>query len=271
MSDKKFCGYNFIFPWKMLFNTSDISSENTSMSWKMDIERTVTFYKGFKILSGYNVIFVIRFVRILLRKSILSCPHHDKTEARQEAGALPGTGGGVVAGALLATKMAVAAKALAIEMGVEAKALVQVMGSFDGWSHEEYLSAEYIEEKGRTFANRLRLEIIMSKTYWRKRNTLQIKNKGVHGGSCENSWPIRGATSKGAETSQIWDMWFISLKKGSPTDLKRIQPGKLLTERQAAVAFTSPTTYQSYKWIRCKMEMKTEITWITELRICLFA
>ncbi|GKE19078.1 hypothetical protein Tco_1426655, partial [Tanacetum coccineum] len=57
------------------------------------------------------------------RGSILSCPHHDKTEARQEAGALPGTGGGVVAGALLATKMAVAAKALAIEMGVEAKAL----------------------------------------------------------------------------------------------------------------------------------------------------
>ncbi|GKC23278.1 hypothetical protein Tco_1025428 [Tanacetum coccineum] len=55
-------------------------------------------------------------------KSILSCPHHDKTEARQEAAALPGTGGGVVAGALLATKMVVAAKALATEIGVEAKA-----------------------------------------------------------------------------------------------------------------------------------------------------
>ncbi|GKB18075.1 hypothetical protein Tco_0851998 [Tanacetum coccineum] len=34
---------------------------------------------------------------------------------------------------------------------------VQVMGSFDGWSHEEYLSAEYTKERGRTFADRLRL------------------------------------------------------------------------------------------------------------------
>lgn len=53
---------------------------------------------------------------------ILSGLHHDETEAHQEAGALPGTGGGVVAGALLATEMGVAAKALATEMGVEAKA-----------------------------------------------------------------------------------------------------------------------------------------------------
>ncbi|GKC70665.1 hypothetical protein Tco_1116548, partial [Tanacetum coccineum] len=53
---------------------------------------------------------------------ILSCPHHDKTEARQEAGTLPGTGRGVVEGALLATKMVVAAKALATKMGVKAKA-----------------------------------------------------------------------------------------------------------------------------------------------------
>ncbi|GJR96777.1 hypothetical protein Tco_0268951 [Tanacetum coccineum] len=53
-------------------------------------------------------------------ESILSCPHHDKIEARQEAAALPS--GGVIAGALLATKMAVAAEALATKMGVEAKA-----------------------------------------------------------------------------------------------------------------------------------------------------
>nr|GEV04015.1 hypothetical protein [Tanacetum cinerariifolium] len=49
------------------------------------------------------------------KSSILSCPHHDKTKARQEARALPGTCGGVVAGALLATKMVIAAKALATE------------------------------------------------------------------------------------------------------------------------------------------------------------
>nr|GEY88955.1 hypothetical protein [Tanacetum cinerariifolium] len=34
---------------------------------------------------------------------------------------------------------------------------VQVMGSFDEWSHGEYLSTEYIEEKGKTFADRMRL------------------------------------------------------------------------------------------------------------------
>nr|GEV63668.1 hypothetical protein [Tanacetum cinerariifolium] len=36
--------------------------------------------------------------------NILSCFHHDKTKARQEASALPGTCRGVVAGALLAIR-----------------------------------------------------------------------------------------------------------------------------------------------------------------------
>lgn len=51
-------------------------------------------------------------IGIQIIDDILSAPHHDDTEVRQEAGALPDTGGGVVAGALLATGMGITVKAL---------------------------------------------------------------------------------------------------------------------------------------------------------------
>ncbi|GJY35681.1 flavin-containing monooxygenase FMO GS-OX5-like protein [Tanacetum coccineum] len=78
--------------------------------------------------SEYNL---CRRGDIQIVRGILSRPHHDKTEARQEAGTLPGTGGGVVAGALLATEIGVAAKALAIEMGVKAKARYEIIFPWD--------------------------------------------------------------------------------------------------------------------------------------------
>nr|GEY17555.1 hypothetical protein [Tanacetum cinerariifolium] len=53
-------------------------------------------------------------LHILQAGGILSRPHHNKTEARQKARALPG--------ALLASEKGVASKALATEMGIEANA-----------------------------------------------------------------------------------------------------------------------------------------------------
>ncbi|GJR98984.1 hypothetical protein Tco_0271158 [Tanacetum coccineum] len=44
-----------------------------------------------------------------------------------------------------------------LPVAISAHKSVQVMGSFDGWSHGEYLLAEYIEEKGRSFDDCLRL------------------------------------------------------------------------------------------------------------------
>nr|GEV78793.1 hypothetical protein [Tanacetum cinerariifolium] len=64
---------------------------------------------------------------------------------------------------------------------------VQVIGSFDSWSHGEYLSAEYIEEKGRTFVDRLRLTF--SNTDEKKANAARateirnVRSRTVTGGT----------------------------------------------------------------------------------------
>ncbi|GJR01636.1 hypothetical protein Tco_0524620 [Tanacetum coccineum] len=43
---------------------------------------------------------------------------------------------------------------------------------------------------------------------------------------------------------------------------KRILPGKLFTKRRAVVAFTSPTTHQSYEWIRAQVDQGSQIKMI---------